>query len=186
MTSQGMSSVVFAGSSQFVILELITNGMPMVVIILTALVINLRHILYSASIAPHLKPLSLTWKILIGYLLTDEAYSVGILRYQEHEESPYKSWYIFGSGIALWTCWQIATACGILFGKQLTPSFSMDFAMPLTFIALVVPMVKSKSGIAAALTGGIVSTLAVGLPYKLGIMLAAFIGILAGMISERK
>jgi 4-azaleucine resistance transporter AzlC len=185
-TAQGMSAVVFAGSSQFLILQLVISGTPLFVIVLTAFVINLRHALYSASIAPYLKPLSLFWKIFLGYLLTDEAYSVGITRYMQDDKALNKSWYIFGSGLTLWVCWQIGTGCGILFGQQISPSLSLDFALPLTFIALVVPMIKDRAGLTAALTGGIVSSLSFGLPYKLGILLAAFIGIVSGLWSERK
>jgi 4-azaleucine resistance transporter AzlC len=186
LTSQGMSAVVFAGSSQFLILQLIISGTPLFMIVLTAFVINLRHVLYSASIAPHLKSLSPLWKIILGYLLTDEAYSVGINRYLQQDKGPHKSWFLFGSGLALWVCWQIGTGCGIFFGQQISPSLSLDFALPLTFIALVVPMLKDKAGLAAALTGGVVSILGFGLPFKLGIILAALIGIAVGVWSERK
>lgn len=186
MTSQGMSSVVFAGSSQFMILQLLIAGAPAVVIVLTAFVVNLRHALYSASIAPYLKHLSTWWKILLGYLLVDEAYSIGIARFMQDDDSPHKKWFQFGSGLSLWICWQTSTAMGIFFGQRVSSDWSLDFALPLTFIALVVPMIKDRAGVAAALTGGVVSVLAFGLPYKLGIIVAALCGIAAGLWSERK
>jgi 4-azaleucine resistance transporter AzlC len=186
LMAQNMSWVVFAGSAQFMITQLVSGGVPAVVIVLTAFVINLRHALYSASLAPYLKRLSPAWRLLIGYLLTDEAYGVSIARYNRSDGSPFKHWFFLGAGLMLWTAWQISTAFGIFLGAQLSSAWALDFALPLTFIALVVPMLKDRAGAAAALTGGIISMLAFGLPFKLGIIAAAFIGIAVGLWSERK
>lgn len=184
--AQGMSSIVFAGASQLMITQLIANGTPMLIIILTAFVINLRHALYSASMAPHFKHLSPLWKLILGYLLTDEAYGMGITRYVQLSEDPFKHWFVFGAGFTLWAGWQISSACGIFLGAQISLDWALDFAIPLVFIALLIPMLKDRAGLAAAAAGGVVSVLAFGLPYKLGIMAAALIGILAGLWSERK
>ena len=184
--AQGMSSIVFAGASQLMITQLIANGTPMLIIILTAFVVNLRHALYSASMAPHFKHLSPLWKLILGYLLTDEAYGVGITRYFQPSDEPFKHWFVFGAGFTLWAGWQISSACGIFLGGQSLPTWSLDFAVPLVFIALLIPMLKDRAGLVAAVAGGVVSVLAFGLPYKLGIVVAALIGILAGLWSERK
>jgi 4-azaleucine resistance transporter AzlC len=186
LMAQSMSWVVFAGSAQFMITQLVSNGVPVVVIILTAFVINLRHALYSASLAPYLKRLSPAWKLLLSYLLTDEAYGVAITRYDRDDTSPLKHWFFLGCGVTLWAAWQISTALGIFLGAQISSAWALDFALPLTFIALVVPMLKDRAGLAAAVTGGVVSILAFGLPFKLGIIAAAFIGIAVGLWSERK
>jgi 4-azaleucine resistance transporter AzlC len=184
--AQGMSSIVFAGASQLMITQLIANGSPMLIIILTAFVVNLRHLLYSASMAPHFKHLSPLWKFILGYLLTDEAYGMGITRYVPPSKEPFKHWFVFGAGFILWAGWQISSACGIFLGAQISLDWALDFAIPLVFIALLVPMLKDRAGLVAAAAGGIVSVLAFGLPYKLGIMAAALIGIFAGLWSERK
>ncbi len=184
--AQGMSSIVFAGASQLMITQLVSSGAPMLIIILTAFVVNLRHALYSASMAPYFKHLSPLWKVLLGYLLTDEAYGVGITRYVESSDEPFKHWFVFGAGLILWASWQISSACGIFLGAQISPAWSLDFALPLVFIALVIPMLKDRAGLAAAVAGGVVSVLAFGLPYKLGILIAALIGIIVGLWSERK
>ena len=184
--AQGMSSIVFAGASQLMITQLIANGTPMLIIILTAFVINLRHALYSASMAPHFKYLSPLWKLILGYLLTDEAYGMGITRYVQLSEDPFKHWFVFGAGFTLWAGWQISSACGIFLGAQISLDWALDFAVPLVFIALLIPMLKDRAGLAAAAAGGMVSVLAFWLPYKLGIMAAALIGILVGLWSERK
>jgi len=186
MMAQGMSSIVFAGASQLMITQLIANGTPTLIIILTAFVVNLRHALYSASMAPHFKNLSPLWKLLLGYLLTDEAYGVGITRYFQPSDEPFKHWFVFGAGFTLWAGWQISSACGIFLGAQISPTWSLDFAIPLVFIALLVPMLKDRAGLVAAAAGGVISVLAFGLPYKLGIIVAAIIGIMAGLWSKRK
>jgi 4-azaleucine resistance transporter AzlC len=184
--AQGMSSIVFAGASQLMITQLVSGGAPMLIIILTAFVVNLRHALYSASMAPYFKNLSPLWKLLLGYLLTDEAYGVGITRYVEPSNEPFKHWFVFGAGLTLWAGWQVSSACGIFLGAQISPAWSLDFALPLVFIALLVPMLKDRAGLAAAAAGGVVSVMAFGLPYKLGILIAALIGISVGLWSERK
>lgn len=185
--AQGMSSIVFAGSAQFLITQLVAGGTPWLVIVLTAFVVNLRHVLYSASIAPYLKPLSTRWKLILGYLLTDEAYGVTIAHYDAHEGSrAWRHFFLLGAGVTLWAGWQVSTACGIFLGAQIPAAWALDFALPLTFIALVVPMIKDKPGLLAAAAGGIVSMLAFGLPFKLGILVAAAAGIAAGLWSERR
>jgi len=186
LMAQNMSWVVFAGSAQFTITQLVSDGVPAFVIILTGFVINLRHALYSASLGPYVRKLSTSWKLLLGYLLTDEAYGVTIMRYNREDDSPYKHWFFLGCGFTLWLGWQISTAVGIFLGTKIDSSWALDFALPMTFIALVVPMIKDRAGLAAAVTGGMVSILASGLPYKLGIIAAAIIGIAVGLWSERK
>ena len=186
LMAQNMSWIVFAGSAQFTITQLVSSSTPILVIILTSFVINLRHALYSASLAPYLKRLSLPWKLLLGYILTDEAYGVTITRYDNPDLSPFKHWFFLGAGLMLWTGWQISTGLGIFLGAQISSSWSLDFALPLTFIALVVPMLKDRAGVAAAVTGGLVSVVAFGLPFKLGIIAAAFIGIAVGLWSEHQ
>lgn len=184
--AQGMSSIVFAGSAQFLIAQLAGLGTPAAIIVLTAFVVNLRHALYSASVAPYFQPLSPLWKLLLGYLLTDEAYGVGITRYDQPDPAPHKHWFMLGAGFTLWAGWQISTAVGVFLGAQIPSSWSLAFALLLTFIALVVPMIKDRPGLLAALAGGLVSLLAFGLPYKLGVLVAAAAGIAVGVWSERR
>jgi len=182
--AQAMSSVLFAGSAQFMAVQLLQNGTPLAIVALTAFVVNLRHALYSASMAPHVRHLSRSWKILLAYLLTDEAYAVAIGYYDEETPGEYKHWYYLGAGFALWACWQLSTAAGIFLGAQVPSSWSLDFALALTFIALVVPALKDKATASAALLAGAISVFAFGLPYKLGLLLAALVGIGAGMLGE--
>lgn len=184
LASQLMSSIVFAGSSQFVTAQLVHDSAPGFVIILTIAVVNLRHMLYSASLAPYLKNLSLKWKALLSYLLTDEAYAPSILNYEKEGITPVSHWFLLGAGFALWLIWQISTALGIFLGAAIPIEWPLDFALPLTFIAMVVPILKNRPMVAAAVSAGVVALLAFGLPYKLGIILAALTGIIVGTVLE--
>ncbi len=184
--AQLMSSIVFAGSSQFVTAQLVHDAAPGFVIILTIAVVNLRHMLYSASLAPYLKDLSLRWKVLLSYLLTDEAYAPSIIKYEKDGAQPFSHWFLFGAGFSLWFNWQVSTALGIFLGTAIPKEWPLDFALPLTFIAMVVPILKNRPMIASALSAGLVALLAYSLPYKLGIILAALTGIIVGTILEGK
>jgi 4-azaleucine resistance transporter AzlC len=186
LDAQAMSSVVFAGSSQFMAAKLIGAATPGLVIILTGFVINLRHALYSASLAPYTRHLPPAWKALLAYLLTDEAYAVSIVNYQRPGDITHKHWFTFGSGLALWTSWQLSTAVGIFLGAQIPSSWGLDFALPLTFIALVVPGLKDRPGVVTAVVASLAALLFFGLPFKLGLMAAAFTAIASGLWSEKK
>ncbi len=184
--SQAMSSIVFAGSSQFIAAQLVSQAVPGLVIVLTIAVVNLRHALYSASVAGFVQHLHMGWKLALSYLLTDEAYAVVITHYNRAGSSGNQHWFYLGAGLGLWTCWQVSTALGIFLGAVIPASWSLDFALPLTFIALVVPALKDRAGTAAALVGGVAAVLAFSLPYKLGIIAAALAGITAGLLVEGK
>lgn len=182
--SQMMSSIVFAGSSQLIATQLIHDAAPGFVIVLTIAVVNLRHMLYSASLAPFLASLSMRWKVLLSYLLTDEAYAPTIIKYEREGVQPFSHWFLFGAGLALWTTWQVSTAVGIFLGGSIPEAWSLDFALPLTFIAMVVPALKGRPYVAAALSAGVTALVAYSLPYKLGLILAAVVGIIVGTILE--
>jgi 4-azaleucine resistance transporter AzlC len=184
LASQMMSSIVFAGSAQFVTAQLVHDAAPALVIILTIAVVNLRHMLYSASLAPYLKNLSLKWKVLLSYLLTDEAYAPSILKFEGTGITPVSHWFLLGAGFSLWFTWQISTAFGIFLGTAIPVKWPLDFALPLTFIAMVVPALKNRPMIAAAVSAGSVAVFAYSLPFKLGLILAALTGIVVGAILE--
>jgi 4-azaleucine resistance transporter AzlC len=183
--AQAMSSIVFAGSAQFVIVQLVASGtVPIGIIVLTVAIINLRHMLYSASLAPYLKRLGPFWQMPLAYLLTDEAYAVAITHYQQPGENTHKHWYFLGAELALWSTWQASTAVGILLGAHIPASWSLDFALPLTFIALVVPAIKRWSDALVMGTAGIAAILAAQLPLNSGLLTAVCIGIIVGMFID--
>jgi 4-azaleucine resistance transporter AzlC len=184
LVAQAMSSVVFAGSAQFITVQLFAAGTVSGVIVLTAAIVNLRHALYSASLAPYLKPLHPLWKWILAYLLTDEAYAVAITHYQDNRPLDNKHWFFLGAGLTLWVTWQASTGVGVFLGAQVPESWSLDFTLALTFIGLVVPSIKERSSLAAALLAGVMSVLLLSLPFKLGLIVASAAGILAGMLVE--
>ncbi len=186
LQAQLMSCIIFGGSSQFAASKLFAEVAPWSVVVLTVAIINLRHLLYSASVAPYVQELSFGWKAILAYLLTDEAYVVTINHYQKQQEHSYGHLYFLGAGIALWISWQLSTAVGITLGKMLPPKWPLDFFLPLTFIAILVPTLKSHSSVIVALVAGVFSLLLYELPYKLGPIAAALIGIMSGFVLEAR
>lgn len=180
-----MSFLTFAGSSQFVATQLVRLTVPVTIIVLTMFVINLRHALYSASLAEYMRHLSPAWKMGLAYLLTDEAYAVTITNYQREGGEGNQHYFLLGAGLALWVCWQVSTLAGIWLGAVIPESWSLDFALPLTFIALIVPSLKERAGITTALVSAVVGILAYAMPFKLSILTAATIGIVAGLLVEK-
>jgi 4-azaleucine resistance transporter AzlC len=183
--AQAMSLIVFAGSSQFMLVQLAGFKAPIAVMVATGFIINLRHLLYSASIAPYTKKLSFLWKVILSYLLTDEAYAVTISYFNKTTKST-KHWYFLGAGIALWGSWQLSTWLGLLLGTQIPSNWSLDFTLALTFIALVMPMIQDRPSIFAAFSAGVISLMSVNFPYKLGLLVSALAGICIGIWSEKK
>lgn len=184
--SQMMSSVVFAGSAQFMVAKLIQENTPWLVIVVSGFIINLRHALYSASISQHLKDVSFRWKLLLSYLLTDEAYAGSITHFAKNEGAPNLHWHLFGTGLTLWTTWQVSTAVGIFLGTQLPAEWGLDFTMPLVFIAIVVPSLKERSAWMTAIAASIFAIMFYQLPFKLGLIVSSFAAIAVGLWVERK
>ncbi len=182
-----MSAFVFAGSSQFIAAGLIAAKTSWLLIVLTTFVVNLRHLLYAVSLLPYAKKLPQLWKILMAFWLTDESFAVGIRRYESSEPSAFKHWYYIGAALAMYLNWQLCTLLGITVG-QLVPNaaeWGLDFAMSVTFIGMIVPYVKNKPMGIAVVVAGVTAVLGYGLPHKLGLMVAAIAGIVAGVLSEK-
>ena len=152
------------------------------------MLLNLRHMLYSASVAEHVRHLPRRWRVLLAYLLTAEAYAVAILRYARPAGPgpDLRHWYFLGCGLTLWGCWQLSTALGIAFGARIPPEWDIDFAVPLTFIALLTLLVKERAGQAAALVAAVAVLALAALPYRLGLVLAIVLGLLAGAAVARR
>lgn len=181
-----MSALVFAGSSQFIAVGLVAAGTPPLVIILTTFVVNLRHILYSATLAPHLNKLPRGWLLPLGFWLTDESFVLAAKRFTEEEHSKDKHWYLLGSEIAMYADWQLVTWIGIIAGQAIKDpgSWGLDFAMVVTFIGMLVPLVKDRPALASVLVAGVSAILAHSLTNQLGLLVAALLGILAGVLAE--
>ncbi|MBX9753707.1 MAG: AzlC family ABC transporter permease [Pseudomonadaceae bacterium] len=183
----GMSLLVFAGSAQFIVISLLGAGAGAAVLLLTTLVVNLRHALYSATLQPFVRHLPARWRVPLAFWLTDEAFAVVQHRYAESDSSPYKHWYFLGAALAMYLNWQLCTLIGVLFGQSVPDlaAWGLDFAMLATFIGVVVPMLRNRPQVAAALVAGGVALVCHGLPYKLGLLAAAASGIAVGLLLER-
>ncbi len=184
--AMAMSSIVFAGSAQFIGTQQFETLTPPAVIVLTTLIVNLRHMLYSASLAPYLRHLARGWKWLLADLLTDEAYAVVIVHYDEPGDRQHRHWFFLGAALTLWTTWQTSTAVGVFLGGRVPETWGLDFSLALTFIGILMPALRDRPAVAAALVAGVTAVLAADLPLQLGLMVAALAGIGAGLIMERR
>ncbi len=180
----GMATILFAGASQLAVAQLIGTGATPIVIVFTAFIINLRFVMYSASLAPFLKKVTAWKRALLSYILTDQAYALSVAKFTQNPETPHKPWFYAGASAALWTTWQLGSLAGIFLGAQVPESWSLDFAVPLTFLALLVPVVNSRAAIVAATVAGITVMLTANMPFNLGLITAALVGIFAGWLSE--
>lgn len=181
----GMSILIFAGASQLAAIELLGQGSPVVVVVVTALVINLRMMMYSASIAPHFRGLATRWRAAIAYLLTDQAYALSVTRFRTAEPAS-RRWYYFGVTLPLWIVWQCCTVIGVVVGARLPDAIPLEFAVPLTFLALLVPAIADRASAATAVVAGTVAVLGVGLPLNLGLITAAVIAVPVGLFVESR
>lgn len=156
------------------------------VIVLTAMTINLRVMLYSASLTPHFQHLAARWRLLLAYFIVDQSYVLGVGRYQRAEGGgPHGHWYFLGAGAMMWLTWQAANALGVYLGAGISPAWQLDFAIPLVFLVLLVPNLRDRPHVVAAIIGGLVASAATALPYRLGIVTGALAGIAAGYCFER-
>ncbi|MCB2180091.1 AzlC family ABC transporter permease [bacterium] len=179
----GMSLIVFAGSAQFIAVGLFAAHTPIIIIILTTFIVNLRHLLYSLNLLPEMKPLAFRWKIPLAFWLTDETFTVSVLRYQEIDSSPNKHWFQLGSSLAMYLNWQLWTIAGVLLGAQIpnAEAWGLDVAMPVTFIGMLIPFVRSIPVLVSVVVAGILSILTHDFPLNTGLILSVVVGIAAGM-----
>lgn len=179
------SLIIFAGAAQLATVQLITDGAAAAVVIATALVINARHLMYSAALAPHFRELSPADRLVLPYVLTDQAFAVSISQYETQRTASYKRWFYVGAAVGLWVSWQITTSTGVVLGATIPEAWSLDFAIPLVFLALLIPGLRDRPSLIAAVVGGTVAVLANDVDYNLGLIIGALSGIAAGVAAER-
>jgi predicted branched-subunit amino acid permease len=194
--SIGLSTIVFAGASQLAAADALADGASAAVAVIAACTINLRLMLYSASLAPFLARVPLRKRLLMGYLLTDQAYAVSITRWTREADveaaggppAPgldHRLPYYFGAALMLWGNWQICTIVGVVVGSALPKSLPLDFAIPLVFLVLLVPAITSRPSAVAAIVGGGVALLAAEAGAShLSVLFGALAGIVAGAVAE--
>lgn len=182
----GLSLIVFAGSSQFVAAGLVGQGASIIVIVLTTFVVNLRHALYAASLGPHFRHLSHRWLAPMSFVLTDESYAAVVYRFQQADDAPNRHWFYLGASLFMYVNWQFWTVVGIVAGKRLESmgDLGLEFAMVVTFIGIVVPLIRSWPMLLCACTAAVVALLFHELPHQLGLIIGAVCGIAAGTLAE--
>ena len=179
------SPIIFAGAAQLVTVQLFDTGSSAAVVIITALVVNIRHLMYSAALAPHFREFPRRSRLILPYLLTDQAFAVSILKYETVDDPLYKRWFYVGAGLSLWGPWQVSTIAGVLLGAQIPESLGLGFAIPLVFLVLLIPVVQTRPGLTAAVIGGLVAVVASSAPYGLGLVIGAIAGVAAGVAAEK-
>ena len=180
----GLSAIVFSGAAQVLAVQLLAAGAPLAVIVLTCFVAGLRFVIYSAAMAPYLRPLPARWQQGLAFLLTDQAFAASIRRFDAGADPRAGGLHFLGGGFALWAYWQLTNLAGYFVGNLIPTSWSLDFAVPLCFIALVAPHFRTPPTIVAALAAGS-SVLALhALPMKLNLIVAGVIGIVAGTLAD--
>jgi predicted branched-subunit amino acid permease len=195
-TSIGLSTIVFAGASQLAAADALADGGSALVAVIAACTINLRLLLYSASLAPHLAEVPLRRRLFMAYVLTDQAYAVSITRWTKEADDDAaggppapgldrKVPYYLGAALLLWANWQVCTIIGVLIGSAVPDSLPLDFAVPLVFLVLLVPAISSRPAAVAAMVGGLVALFAdqAGAGH-LGVLFGALGGIAAGAMAE--
>lgn len=179
-----LSVGVFAGASQLVGLELMHVAAAIPVVFLSALAVNARFLLYSASLAPYTKKWPMGWKILNAYMLTDQSYALCLQKFEDHFEN--NRWYTFGCNLVTWISWIVMTFIGAIFGNIIPDTLALEFAMPLMFLFMGSMFIKDKITIIVAALSGVLSITLITLPYNAGLMTAILSGVVIGYIFDRK
>ena len=183
----GLSTVVFAGASQLAIIDALSHGGSAIVAILAAWTINLRMVLYSASLAPYLSHEPTRRRLGAAYLLVDQAYAVSVSRWARDDRKEGRLSYFVGAGLLLWTAWQASTVTGVLVGAAVPDDVPLDFAVPLVFLVLLVPVLDNRPAVAAALAGGVTAVVAAELGAgTVSTIVGAAAGILVGALVDAR
>ena len=177
-----LSIIIFAGVSQIVFAQLFSTFTPNFMIVGTIGIVNLRHILYGVSLSSYLKKLSLKWRIILSYLITDEAFAISYKRFSEEKKTKYMHFHLLGSGITLWISWQISTLIGIFIGPSISNSLNLEYVIPLSFIAIVVVSINTKIKLIVFIMSALLSILLRDLPWNLWIITSALISIIIGVL----
>jgi len=184
LTSLGMSAIIFSGAAQIVAAQMLAADAPLLVIVLTTTVLGLRLLMYSAAIAPYLKPLPDRWQRMLAFMLSDQVFAAAIRRFHMDDDRIAAGHHFLGSGFALWVAWQAACMAGYFAGNLIPAAWSLEFAVPLCFIALVAPLFRDTPSILAAITAGIAVLALAHLPMRLNLVAAGLIGILVGTLAD--
>ena len=180
----GMSAIIFSGAAQILAAQLLAAGAPIAVVVLTCAVLGLRFLMYSAAMAPALKTLSVPWQRAISFLLTDQAFAASIRKFDSHGDPRAGALHFLGGGMALWGTWQVYNVVGYFAGNVIPAAWSLEFTVPLCFIALLAPALRGVPTIFAAVVAGVAVVALAALPMRLNLVAAGVLGIVAGTAAE--
>lgn len=186
LDASAFSLLVFAGAAQLAAIDLLGSGASLGVVVVTAMVINLRMAMYSASLAPYLAGEPRRRRLFAAYFLTDQAYAVSVGRFVRDPQYHDRLRFYLGAAISMWLTWQLATITGALVGRAVPDSVPLGFAVPLAFLSLLVPSVTDRPTLAAAVVAGSGAVMAAPLPANLGMPLATAAGIAVGWTLARR
>ena len=170
---------------ELVVAQLVAAQAPALVTLGAVLVVSLRFLMYSASFSPHLAHLPARWRVALAYLMTDQGFAMGMQIYGRPGDRSLRHWHALGAGVTLFVVWQAAVIAGAVAGAQVPAAWSLDFVVTLSFLALLVPALRTRADLAAAVVAGAMALVAAGLPYKLALVTASIAGIAAGVAVER-
>ena len=179
-----LSFFAFSGIAQLVVAQLVAAQSPVLLTLAAALVVSLRFLMYSAALSPHVAHLPARWRVLIAYLMTDQMFAMGTQHDVVSGERHHRHYRLLGIGLTLYAVWQASVIAGAVAGAQVPAAWSLDFVVTLTFLVLLVPALRTRADLAAAVVAGAVALLAAGLPYRLSLVVASLVGIGAGFVAE--
>ena len=186
LATLGMSIIVFGGASQIILLQLFSGGASSLVIISSVGAVNSRHLLYGAVVSEHLSDLKLIWKIIISYFLVDQAFASSNLYFKKNKNSN-RYFHLLGGGMTCWVTWQTTTLLGIILGSAIPEKLGLSFAVPLTFLALLVNDFRKIINVIVIIVSGVIATFGYNyIPYKAYVIVAALGGLLTVMILTKE
>ncbi|AKO97966.1 MAG: AzlC family ABC transporter permease [Marinovum algicola] len=182
------SIVVIAGAAQFTALQLMVEDVPLLIVLISALAVNLRMAMYSAALTPHLGAAPVWQRALCAYFTIDQSFATSQLTFEREPDLPVanKVAYFLGTALAVSPLWWVATVVGALLGKSVPEWMALDFAIPITFLALLTPMLRTLPHVIAALVSIVVALVFAFLPYNLGLLVAGVAAMMAGAEAERR
>ena len=179
----GMSIIIFGGASQIVLLQLFSGGASSLVIMSSVAAVNARHILYGAVLSEYISSLRLSWKIILSYVLVDQAFAVSNIYFKKNKNDKNKHYHLLGAGFTCWTIWQISTILGIVLGSVVPDELGLSFTISLTFLALLISDFRKFKNIIVMLVSGIVATIGYNIiPFKAYIIVAALSALFVAML----
>ena len=179
----GMSVIIFGGASQIVLLQLFSGGASSLVAITSVGAVNSRHLLYGAVFSEYLSHLKLSWKIILSYVLIDQAFAVSNTYFKKNKKDEFKHYHLLGAGFTCWTVWQISTILGIVLGSVIPEELGLSFTISLTFIALLINDFRKFRNIIVMLVSGVVATFGYNIiPFQAYIIVAALSGLLVATL----